>query len=164
MRNFTDDLLEEVSKPFFATLHKWLFSGELYDPFFEFFVSMDPSLAHLQSMHPSPLAGGIDTLSLENGLAGLGGEGENMDREGGLRVWESKYKFRKEMLPMFVGETFGRKVKDTVWIRSKWAGNDLSMQIFSTGRSLNFIRYSCHDSDWVTTREKMSNTGGSKLS
>jgi hypothetical protein len=33
-------------------------------------------------------------------------------------------------------------------------------QIFSTGKSLNFIRYSCHDSDWVATREKMSNTGG----
>ena len=35
-------------------------------------------------------------------------------------------------------------------------------QIFSTGKSLNFIRYSCLDSDWVVTREKMSNTGGSK--
>ena len=29
---------------------------------------------------------------------------------------------------------------------------------------MNFIRYSCHDSDWVVTREKMSNTGGSELS
>lgn len=36
-------------------------------------------------------------------------------------------------------------------------------QIFSTGKSLNFIRYSCQDSDWVATREKLSNTGGSKL-
>jgi len=35
-------------------------------------------------------------------------------------------------------------------------------KIFSTGKSLNFIRYSCHDSDWVVTREKMSNTGGSE--
>ena len=34
-------------------------------------------------------------------------------------------------------------------------------QIFSTGKSLNFIRYSCLDSDWVVTREKMSNTSGS---
>lgn len=36
------------------------------------------------------------------------------------------------------------------------------IKIFSTGKSLNFIRYSCLDSDWVVTREKMSNTGGSK--
>ncbi|EKM59180.1 uncharacterized protein PHACADRAFT_205357 [Phanerochaete carnosa HHB-10118-sp] len=44
VRKFTDQLLEEVSKPFFATLHKWLFSGELNDPFSEFFVSVDPGL------------------------------------------------------------------------------------------------------------------------
>jgi gamma-tubulin complex component 3 len=46
---------------------------------------------------------------------------------------------------------------DKIWISSNFAS-----QIFSTGKSLNFIRYSCHDSDWVATREKMSNTGGSK--
>ena len=39
--------------------------------------------------------------------------------------------------------------------------SDRALQIFSTGKSLNFIRYSCHDSDWVATRQKMSNTGGS---
>ena len=38
----------------------------------------------------------------------------------------------------------------------------IACKIFSTGKSLNFIRYSCHDSDWVVTREKMSNTGGSE--
>ncbi|OJA18989.1 hypothetical protein AZE42_00397 [Rhizopogon vesiculosus] len=135
VRKFTDQLLEEVSTPFFNTLHKWLFSGELYDPHSEFFVSVDPSLAHLQVLHPSSLAGGIDAFG-EDSISGDRSEGV-----GGLRVWEAKYHFRKEMLPMFVGENFGRK-------------------IFSTGKSLNFIRYSCHDSDWVATREKMSNTGG----
>jgi gamma-tubulin complex component 3 len=29
---------------------------------------------------------------------------------------------------------------------------------------LNFIRYSCHDTEWVTTSEKLGNTGGSKSS
>jgi gamma-tubulin complex component 3 len=43
-----------------------------------------------------------------------------------------------------------------------WTSSIFPFQIFSTGKSLNFIRYSCHDSDWVATREKMSNTGGSK--
>ncbi|KAL4265001.1 Spindle pole body component [Pleurotus pulmonarius] len=144
VRKFTDQLLEDVSKPFFATLHKWLFSGELYDPYLEFFVAMDPSLAHMQYAHPSSLSGGINQLSSDGGFAGPFNDGDDMsgDREGGLKLWEAKYKFQKEMLPMFVGETFGRK-------------------IFSTGKSLNFIRYSCHDSDWVATREKMNNTGGS---
>ncbi|KAG9317306.1 gamma-tubulin complex, component 3 [Chiua virens] len=136
---FTDQLLEEVSKPFFSTLHKWLFSGELYDPYNEFFVSVDPDLAHVQYLlHPSLLAGDGDGV-----FGALAGDAEDMstERESGLRLWEAKYRFRKDMLPMFVGEAFGKK-------------------IFSTGKSLNFIRYSCHDSDWVATREKMSNTGG----
>ncbi|KAJ6539390.1 gamma-tubulin complex, component 3 [Mycena capillaripes] len=143
VRKFTDQLLEEVSKPFFATLHKWLFSGELYDPFAEFFVAMDPTLAHMQYVHPSSLAGGIGTLGGDGGFGGLGGDGDDpsVERDGGLKLWEAKYQFQEDMLPMFVGEAFGKK-------------------IFSTGKSLNFIRYSCHDSDWVVTREKMSNTGG----
>ncbi|KAF5344118.1 hypothetical protein D9758_008907 [Tetrapyrgos nigripes] len=140
VRKFTDQLLEEVSKPFFATLHKWLFSGELYDPFSEFFVGMDQSLANVQPLHPSSLAGGIYSLA-GDGFATPDND-DTWDPEGGLKLWEGKYDFRKEMLPMFVGEAFGRK-------------------IFSTGKSLNFIRYSCHDRDWVATREKMSNTGGS---
>ncbi|KAG6816919.1 hypothetical protein H0H87_001621 [Tephrocybe sp. NHM501043] len=150
VRKFTDQLLEEVSlsdfflagvsKPFFATLHKWLFSGELYDPFTEFFVALDHSMAHLQYVHPSTLAGGIGQLSVDGGFGGDSDDVSGM-RDSGLRLWETKYQFQHEMLPMFVGETFGRK-------------------IFSTGKSLNFIRYSCHDSDWVVTREKMSDTGG----
>lgn len=44
---------------------------------------------------------------------GLGGEVDNdesTEREGGLKLWEGKYQFQKEMLPMFVGEAFGKKV------------------------------------------------------
>ncbi|KAI0638044.1 gamma-tubulin complex DGRIP91/SPC98 component [Trametes polyzona] len=139
IRKFTNQLLEEVSKPFFATLHKWLFSGELYDPFSEFFVAVDPELAHLQYMQPS--LQGVGQLASDGGFGG--GDVEDIPEEhaGGLQLWEQKYRFQQEMLPAFVGETFGRK-------------------IFSTGKSLNFIRYSCHDSDWVATRERLSNTGG----
>ncbi|KAI0036752.1 gamma-tubulin complex DGRIP91/SPC98 component [Vararia minispora EC-137] len=142
VRQFTDQLLEEVSMPFFATLQKWLFSGDLYDPYNEFFVAIHSSLIHIQHTHPSSVSGGD--------LAGDGGSGLAIDndealgdKDGGLRMWETKYEFRSGMLPAFVGEEFGRK-------------------IFSTGRSLNFIRYSCHDSDWVATREKLSNTNGNK--
>ncbi|THH32722.1 hypothetical protein EUX98_g1471 [Antrodiella citrinella] len=63
------------------------------------------------------------------------------ERDGGLKLWEEKYRFQKDMLPLFVGEAFGRK-------------------IFSTGKSLNFVRYNCQDSDWVVTREKLNDTGG----
>ncbi|KAG6868518.1 hypothetical protein C0993_001619 [Termitomyces sp. T159_Od127] len=126
VRKFTDQLLEEVSKPFFATLHKWLFSGELYDPFAEFFVTLDQSMTQAQFAHPSPLTGGIGQPSVDGAFGG------NLDdmpglRENGLKLWETKYQFREEMLPMFVGEAFGRK-----------------------------------DSDWVITREKMSDTGGTR--
>ncbi|TFY81449.1 hypothetical protein EWM64_g2561 [Hericium alpestre] len=139
VRRFTDQLLEEVSKPFFETLHKWLFSGELHDPYTEFFVAVDPELAHVQYIHPS---GGFGQLSGDGGFGGLAGDNDDLsgERESGLRLWEGKYQFQKEMLPTFVGEGFGRK-------------------IFSTGKSLNFIRYSCHDTDWIATREKLNTTG-----
>ncbi|KAG5637370.1 hypothetical protein H0H81_004795 [Sphagnurus paluster] len=117
VRRFTDQLLEEVSKPFFSSLHKWLFSGELYDPFLEFFVALDLSMAHLQYVHPSSLAGGVGQLSADGGFGGDADDIPGM-REEGLRLWETKYRFQKDMLPI------------------------------------------CHDSDWVVTREKMSNTGG----
>ncbi|TCD70811.1 Microtubule-nucleating Tub4p (gamma-tubulin) complex component [Steccherinum ochraceum] len=139
VRKFTDQLLEEVSKPFFSILHKWLFSGELNDPFSEFFVAVNPELAHIQYLPQSSPSG---QLSADGGFIGLAGDIEDLssDREGGLKLWEGKYQFQKGMLPLFVGEAFGRK-------------------IFSTGKSLNFIRYNCQDSDWVVTRQKL-NTGG----
>lgn len=175
VRRFTDQLLEEVSclrvmsdasvtsfcqvsKPFFATLHKWLFSGELNDPFSEFFVAVDPQLAHMQYVQQSSSTG---QLASDGGFGGFGGENEDIsgEREVGLKLWEGKYQFRKEMLPSFVGEAFGRKVCLVAIVQGYLSQQ---LQIFSTGKSLNFIRYSCQDSDWVATREKLSNTGGSE--
>ncbi|KAG8860111.1 Microtubule-nucleating Tub4p (gamma-tubulin) complex component [Tulasnella sp. 330] len=123
VRQFTDDLLEEVSKPFFGTLHRWIYSGDLHDPFLEFFVGIDPAFEDQQ------YAAAVNSF-----------DDESKAREGGLSLWQSKYAFRKEMLPRFVGEDFGRK-------------------IFSTGKSLNFIRYSCQDSDWISSRNKLDTSG-----
>ncbi|QRV74099.1 spindle pole body component alp6 [Ceratobasidium sp. AG-Ba] len=146
VRRFTDQLLEEVSKPFFVSLHRWLFSGELHDPFNEFFVSSNPELANHQ------YSNGLGALGADGGFAGLSGDPDELDVAllsvdvgapnafGGLRLWQSKYQFKKEKLPSFVGEAFGRK-------------------IFSTGKSLNFIRYNCHDNDWIETRNKLSGFG-----
>lgn len=89
-------------------MHKWLFSGELYDPYNEFFVSVDPDLSHVQYLlHPSLLTANGDGV-----FGALAGDAEDMstERESGLRLWEAKYRFRKDMLPMFVGEAFGKKV------------------------------------------------------
>lgn len=149
-----------MSKSFFATLHKWLFSGELYDPYSEFFVALDLSMAHLQYIHPLSLAGGAGQLTGDGGFGGSDADDISGVQEGGLRLWETKYRFQKDMLPMFVGEAFGRKVRlpQSLVVVARLT----SFKIFSTGKSLNFIRYSCHDSDWVVTREKMSNTGGSE--
>lgn len=97
-----------MSKPFFATLHSWLFSGDLNDPFSEFFVAVDPSLAHVQYVQRS--SGG--QLGGDGGFGGLAGDNADLstERESGLKLWEEKYQFQKNMLPAFVGEAFGRKV------------------------------------------------------
>lgn len=102
-----------MSRPFFATLQKWLFSGELYDPFEEFFVTVDSSHGHVPYVHPSSLPGGISQLSNEGIFGGFSGDAEDLPglRENGQKLWETKYRFRKDMLPLFVGESFGRKVR-----------------------------------------------------
>ena len=127
VRKFTDQLLEEVckqsiwnhtisltklnqvSKPFFTILQKWIFSGELYDPCDEFFVAMDPELAHYQYIHPKAISGQTST---DGGFPSILGDLDEGTPESDQRsrLWEAKYQFRKEMLPSFLGETFGRKV------------------------------------------------------
>lgn len=133
MRQFTDQILEEVSKPFFLTLQKWITSGELHDPFKEFFVQLNPDMAN-----------GDDAVN----YTGDAGFEEGFDIGGGVsdssRIWEKKYVFVKAMVPGFINQDFGKK-------------------IFSTGRSLNFIRYNCYDSDWVTEKATLANRDGSKL-
>ncbi|KAA1086261.1 Microtubule-nucleating Tub4p (gamma-tubulin) complex component [Puccinia graminis f. sp. tritici] len=54
----------------------------------------------------------------------------------GSNVWQKKFSFRKEMIPSFISEGFARK-------------------IFSTGKSLNFIRHSCGDYEWHQTRSNI---------
>lgn len=90
-----------------------MFSGELYDPFSEFFVAVDPELAHLQYMQPS--LQGVGQLATDGGFGGGDMEDTSEEHAGGLQLWERKYQFQKDMLPAFVGETFGRKVSSQVW-------------------------------------------------
>lgn len=111
VRIFTHQLLEEVSRPFFTTLHKWLFSGELYDPFSEFFVSVDSSIGPSHYSHPSSLPGGIgDHSDVGFGSGVLGDADDFGSKDAGIKLWESKYQFKETMLPLFVGGASGKKV------------------------------------------------------
>ncbi|KAI9632597.1 Spc98 family-domain-containing protein, partial [Dioszegia hungarica] len=129
VRRFMDQILEEVSKPFFLSLQRWIFSGDLHDPFEEFFVQLNPDPLMREGSTPYST-----DLGFGSGLDAIG----SGDEAG--KVWEKKYVFVKAMVPGFVNEDFGKK-------------------IFSTGRSLNFIRYTCHDSEWIETQAKLANAG-----
>ncbi|KAG9292620.1 hypothetical protein G9A89_006992 [Geosiphon pyriformis] len=104
-QKFINNMLEEVSRPFYEMLQRWIYEGELEDPFEEFFVACDV----------------------------------NVEEED---LWQLKYSIRSHMQPSFISTSLAKK-------------------IFSIGKSLNFIRYSCHDNDWVTTQRKA--TGSDKL-
>ncbi|PWN39999.1 hypothetical protein IE81DRAFT_325973 [Ceraceosorus guamensis] len=112
IRSYTARLLEEVSRPFFYSLSRWIYEGELHDPFGEFFVELNESSA-LQ---------GAEALDVD-----------------AFSLWQSKFRIRTEMLPSFLKESFAQ-------------------MIFSTGRSLNFIRYSCGDIDWASTKDTIGST------
>ncbi|KAK0530703.1 Microtubule-nucleating Tub4p (gamma-tubulin) complex component [Tilletia horrida] len=118
IRKFTARLLEEVSKPFLHTLSRWIHEGELHDPFQEFFVQLNAD-------------------QMGHGGTAYDGSGKEAqpDVDAAL-LWQNKFSFREEMLPSFLGESFGRK-------------------IFSTGKSLNFIRHSCGGGDWIATRNQL---------
>lgn len=93
----------QVSKPFFSTLERWIFSGELHDPFNEFFVQLNPE-ASLREGRISPYHSG--DAGFEGGATDVGG---GSDEAG--KVWEKKYVFVKGMVPGFVSEDFGKKVR-----------------------------------------------------
>lgn len=77
---------------------------------------MDPSLAHVQYMHPSSLTGNINQLAGDSFVAP--DQDDRDHRRGGLTIWQAKYRFQQNMLPMFVGEAFGRKVNKPFSITS----------------------------------------------
>ncbi|KTW25846.1 hypothetical protein T552_03119 [Pneumocystis carinii B80] len=80
VHEFSEKLIESLRKPFYDMLIKWIYDGELLDPFQEFFV----------------VDKGIDTkLKLQSSI--------NI-------VWEGKYVLDLNMLPNFISENLARKV------------------------------------------------------
>jgi gamma-tubulin complex component 3 len=108
-----DRFLAQVSKPFFSTLQRWIFSGELHDPFNEFFVQLNPETSlregRLSPYHAAGDAGFEGGMDIASGVDEAG------------KVWEKKYVFVKGMVPGFVSEDFAKKVTDCapVILRSK---------------------------------------------
>jgi gamma-tubulin complex component 3 len=100
IRTFSSRLLRILSVPFFSILSAWIYEGELRDPFSEFFVAVDPLLE------------GRDEGDMTLGTDGMGGGYENttLGKVRGGEVWEGKFIFKKELLPAFLEEDFGRKV------------------------------------------------------
>ncbi|WFD24441.1 Microtubule-nucleating Tub4p (gamma-tubulin) complex component [Malassezia equina] len=105
IRRCTSTLLDQVSRPFFHTLSRWIYDGELDDPFGEFFVACAAPAAHI----PQPK----DDLIVATE--------QSVDA---AAVWQNRFVLRPEMLPTFLSEHFARK-------------------IFSTGKSLHFLRECC---------------------
>ncbi|KAF3929423.1 hypothetical protein AA313_de0201008 [Arthrobotrys entomopaga] len=114
--NFAKRLLTSVTRPFYDLLRRWVYDGELTDPYLEFFV-IEQS---------------------EEAIA----EASNERRGHASSVWQDKYKLDDEMVPTIMTPEFANKV-------------------FLIGKSLNFIRYGCEDSEWV---EKYSKTASKELS
>ncbi|KAL2441375.1 Spindle pole body component alp6 [Exophiala dermatitidis] len=105
--SFAERLLARVARPFYEMLRRWIYDGELIDPFHEFFItepdpSSQPTVDH---------------------------------RHVATSVWEEKYKVDSSLIPSIVSAEFARKV-------------------FLIGKSLNFIRHNCGDSDWVIQYSK----------
>lgn len=104
---FAERLLTRVTRPFYDMLRRWIYDGELVDPYHEFFVS-EPDT----STRPD-----VDPRRVETS------------------VWEDKYSLDPSMMPSIISADFAKK-------------------IFLIGKSLNFLRHNCGDSDWVIEHSK----------
>lgn len=104
---FAERLLGHVTRPFYDMLRRWIYDGELVDPYQEFFVT-----------EPDPNS-----------------KPEIDPRRVSTSVWEDKYKLDDSLVPSIISADFAKKV-------------------FLIGKSLNFIRHSCGDSDWVIQYSK----------
>lgn len=95
--------IHKVSKPFFYSLSQWIYHGDLHDPFSEFFVFPNPSLAHASYVTTSSTLLGAEDL-------GFGREGERGEGVKSWELWKRKWEFKEDMRPTFVSKEFARKV------------------------------------------------------
>ena len=94
IRRYTAAMLDHVSRPFFHTLSRWLYYGELDDPFSEFFVR--------RATAPAERPHVVDDLVVtsEQGVDAAD-------------VWHHRFVLSRDMLPTFLSEHFARKIFST---------------------------------------------------
>lgn len=93
IRSFTERLLQDVSRGFFGSLAKWIYEGELSDPFGEFFVARTDSSAAANASNMRRPADEMGHSSVD-----------------AAALWEHKFVFRSDLVPTFLAETFARKI------------------------------------------------------
>ena len=119
------------------------FSTSYGDPFVSAFA--ERMLAHLTRPFYDMLSQWIydgelsdpyhEFFVFERHVESKGEKGVDIRRVLATSVWEDKYKLHDDAVPSIITEDFAKKV-------------------FLIGKSLNFIRYGCHDSGWVEAYSK----------
>ncbi len=85
--NFAERLLSRVTQPFYDMLRRWIYDGELSDPYQEFFVLERPSKMNVEV----PV----------DGRARAGAAAS---------VWEDKYRLEDEMVPTIISKEQAKKI------------------------------------------------------
>ncbi|CAO1613973.1 unnamed protein product [Parajaminaea phylloscopi] len=96
IRSLTERLLDNVSQSFFGSLSRWIYEGELHDPFKEFFVEVNPKVSDSGLQHHATASAPITLAASQEDDAAA--------------IWETKYVFRSELVPSFLTENFARKI------------------------------------------------------
>jgi gamma-tubulin complex component 3 len=125
VHQFAERLLGHITRPFYEMLRHWIYEGELSDPYLEFFATEEA---------PEPFVQGGEIGKKPNSQAevAVAAASSSTTKPGATSVWQDKYHFHAAQVPSIITEKFARKV-------------------FLIGKSLNFIRHECSDSDWVDT-------------
>lgn len=124
VHQFAERLLSHTTRPFYEMLRHWIYEGELSDPYLEFFVTEE-------APRPSPPEENKGKPKSQAEVAAAIAAA----KPGATSVWQDKYHFHAAQVPSIITEEFARKV-------------------FLIGKSLNFIRHGCSDSDWVESYSK----------
>ena len=118
VNKYISKLLLDISAPFYTMLSRWMYKGELQDPFGEFFVSQDDGIS-LNASISSTAAGfngtsAIDAMSIDDG-----------------NIWRSKYVIKYDLIPGFVSKPLAKKIflvgKSLNFIRSSCQDFDFTL-------------------------------------
>ena len=121
---FAENILSQVTRPFYDILQHWIYEGELRDPYHEFFVR-EQEPRDLAAQHPDPR------------------------RAPAINVWEDKYTFVENMIPTIITPEVANKVfligkslsfirhscNDSAWVETYRKSSSQSMEYTSSSNS-----------------------------